>query len=73
MRLGAREVGPGQLACIEAGSVDLSTAGREDEQPIEPGQGVFYLVEFREVLTGSSSSFGEEQAGRPRVFSGGCS
>ena len=54
----------GLVTCIEAASVDTTTAGSEDSQVPPVGQGFFYLVEYFE---GTSSSYGTESASKPRV------
>ena len=51
---------------------------REDAEPLpdahQPASGhaVFYLVQYRDLLISTGSSYGEEQVGRPRVSAGGC-
>jgi hypothetical protein len=67
-----QEVSLGALSCLEAGSVDTSTASHEDAQQPAPGLAVFYLVQYRDLLISTGSSYGEEQVGRPRVSAGGC-
>ena len=64
------ETNLGRAVCLEAGSIDLTTAGREDaEQPIA-GDCFFYLVGYND---GWVSSYGEASAVKPRtVASGGC-
>lgn len=64
------EINLGPALCVEAGSLDSSTSGREDtEQPL-PGDAFFYLAEYND---GWVSSYGEPSAGKPRVVgSGGC-
>ena len=60
----------GAVHCIEAGSLDLSTAGSEDAALPSPGRAFFYLAEYND---GWTSSYGQESVSRPRVpGSGGC-
>ena len=60
----------GPVLCIEAASLDTTTAGMPD--PVDPGSGeVFlYLVEYDDGL---ASGYGTESAGAPEVpGSGAC-
>jgi hypothetical protein len=57
-------IGLGPVVCIEAGSVDASTAQAEDDELPEPGSAFFYLVEYSD---GTSRSYGSVSAAKPRV------
>lgn len=57
-------------ACMEAQSLDTSTAGHRDTGTPAVGEGFFYLVEYDD---GGRSSFGSEGAAKPRLpLSSGC-
>ncbi len=57
-------IGLGAVTCIEANSIDESTAGWEDPELPSPGEAFFYLVEY---FDGTSSSYGTESAAKPRA------
>lgn len=60
----------GAVHCIEAASLDFSTAGSEDAALPSPGRAFFYLAEYND---GWISSYGQESVSRPRVArSGAC-
>jgi hypothetical protein len=58
----------GDVRCIESASLDSSTSGREDSEPLQPGEGYFYLVEYND---GWKSSYGEPSTTKPRVVRSG--
>jgi hypothetical protein len=62
------EISLGPVACIEANSIDENTVGWEDQALPLPGQVFFYLAEY---FDGSSSTYGTESVGKPRVPSSG--
>jgi len=54
----------GAVTCIEAASIDESTAGFEDPEHPSTGEVFFYLAEYFE---GASSSYGTVSAAKPRA------
>ncbi len=63
-------IGLGPVVCVEAHSLDTTTAGHEDATLPAAGQAFFYLVEYND---GSASSYGSESSGAPHVpASGAC-
>jgi hypothetical protein len=54
----------GNVTCLEAASVDLTTAGSEDPTLPAPGSAFFYVVGY---FDGAVSSYGESSSGKPRV------
>jgi hypothetical protein len=54
----------GDVVCIEADSVDETTAGWEDLEVPAPGEAFFYLVQYYD---GADSTYGSVSAGKPRV------
>ncbi len=58
----------GAVSCLEAGSLDTSTAGFEDSANPAPGEAFFYLVEY---IAGEGSGYGTESAAKPRVPAAG--
>jgi hypothetical protein len=54
----------GQVVCIEADSLDETTAGWEDLELPAPGEAFFYLVQFDD---GDASTYGSDSAAKPRV------
>jgi hypothetical protein len=60
----------GSVICIEARSLDQTTAGLEDLEMPSPGASFFYLVEY-ETADGQRSSFGSESVSKPREPSTG--
>jgi hypothetical protein len=67
---GAEGVDLGPLVCVEDDSVDRSTAGDEDTETPEPGEGFFYLVRFQ--LGFSTGEWGRGSEEGVRNGSGGC-
>ena len=67
---GASDINLGAVTCIEASSLDTSTAGMEDAALPKPGEILFYLVQYSD---GRTSSYGEPSTSKPRVIGpGGC-
>jgi len=58
------EINLGTVVCIEANSTDENTLGWEDGSLPEPGQAFFYVAEY---FDGISSTYGTEDASKPRV------
>jgi hypothetical protein len=54
----------GSVMCVESQSIDESTDNRKDGDLPEPGDVFFYLVEY---FDGTSSTYGAESVGKPRV------
>jgi len=61
-------IGLGSVVCLESNSPDVNTSGSEDGAVPAPGHAFFYLVEY---FDGTSSSYGGETAGKPRVPAAG--
>ena len=60
----------GVVVCVEADSLDQSTAGLEDAANPLPGAAFFYLVEYWDD---ADSGYGTESAAKPRTpTSGDC-
>jgi hypothetical protein len=54
----------GIVHCIESRSIDTTTAGHEQSELPEVGDGFFYLVEYDD---GARTGYGEESAAKPRI------
>jgi hypothetical protein len=66
LRISGSDVDLGHVTCIEQGSIDTSTSGREDTAIPAPGQAFFYVVQFFDGV--QESSYGSESVGRARVI-----